>query len=136
MAPAKKSATKPARRRPRPAAPMPTTFGSLEILIGQIAGKLDQHIETVAVDRDERARERVESEQHRNYVRGKLEGLKEKIDAVAGHGKRIDALEKTAGDYKGFRSKIAGGLVAFGLFWVLLGDQVKAAVKGALFGHG
>ncbi|WP_316191595.1 MULTISPECIES: hypothetical protein [unclassified Bradyrhizobium] len=117
MPPAKKP---PARRRRPPVAIASATDGAaLVLLLGQLDGKLESHIEAVQADRAEREADRAAAAQYRHDVRNQLQVLDRKIDAVGDHAGRIKALETSAADFKAFRNKLAGAVLVFGAFWSL-----------------
>ena len=145
MAPGKPKATRRTRQAPRPSrqappAPPPSVVplpadivSSLTMLVGEMRGQLLAHIEAVHQDRAERDNDRRDSAQYRKEVRETLADLNEKIDASADHGTRIKALEKTALDYKTFRNKAAGVLLAVGVFWTFAGSAIVDKVKKVFF---
>lgn len=118
---------KPARRRSSPA----PIAGDLTLLIGTISGTVQSLKEAVEADRDEWYAERQANAEYRQGIRETLDQIKGQVAAIAGpDGKRIDRLEKVAGEWKSFRNKAAGAMLSFTVFWALLGDIVKAKVKG------
>jgi hypothetical protein len=131
--------TRQAPRPPRQAAPPSTVplpadiVSSLTMLVGEMRGQLVAHIEAVHQDRAERDNDRRDSAQYRKEMRETLAGLNEKIDSSADHGTRIKALEKTALDYKTFRNKAAGVVLAVGFFWTFAGSAIVDKVKKVFF---
>ena len=129
-----RQAPRPSRQAPPPVVPLPADIvSSLTMLVGEMRGQLLAHIEAVHQDRAERDNDRHDSAQYRNEVRETLAGLNEKIGASADHGKRITALEKTAVDYKTFRNKAAGVVLAVGFFWTFDGSAIVDKVKNVFF---
>jgi hypothetical protein len=127
MSPAKR---KPVRRRrsPPPPAPPPhadPSLTSLTLLVGQIAGKLEAHITDAMHDRAEREDDRRAGAQYRSDVRKTLGDLTEGVGKIAGLETRVAAVEKIAGDYKSFRNKLAGVVLAAGFFWAIAAEKIK-----------
>lgn len=119
-----------ARRRPTvahpPAMMAPAdALNSLTLLVGQIGGKLDQHIDAVTVDRAERDDDRRESVEYRREMRTDMDNLKEGVGKIAGLTTRLDAVEKVTGEYKSFRSKLAGGVLVLGVFSSFIVEKIK-----------
>ncbi|WP_316189385.1 hypothetical protein [Bradyrhizobium sp. SZCCHNS1054] len=129
----------PARRRRTVSIAPAGDNASLVLLLGQLDGKLESHIEAVQQDRAEREADRAAAAQYRHDVRNQLATLDKKIDAVGDHGARIQALERSAADFKAFRNKLAGAVLVLGAFWTLgltyLRDWIALLLKRASLGQ-
>jgi hypothetical protein len=120
----------PPRRRRRlahpPALIAPAdAFNSITLLVGQIGGKLETHIEAVMQDRAERENDRHDGARYRQEVRDTLANLKTGVDKIAGLSTRLDAVEKVTGEFKTFRNRAAGALGVITLLWPIAVDYIK-----------
>lgn len=129
MAPAKRPP--PRRRKPSPPIAVPRdVLSSLTLMLGEMRGELSAHVEAAMHDRAERENDRHESAQYRQAVRTSLGDLATKFNSLDTHAARIKTLEETADDYKKFRNRLAGVMLAAGFFWSLAAIYIKDKIFG------
>lgn len=130
MAPAKQKRAAPRRRPPPPLSVPHDVLGSLTLMIGELRGELSSHVQAVMQDRAERENDRDESAQYRKEVRHTLRGIDMKFNSLDTHAARIKTLEETADDYRKFRNRLAGVMLAAGFFWSLAALYIKDKIFG------